>query len=53
MKNDGYLIKAPPGMLDLWRQTAERRGITLAQLIREAVNKEIQNDGEDDERESP
>lgn len=42
MKNDTYLIKAPHGMLALWRQEAQRRGITLAQLIRTAVNKEIQ-----------
>lgn len=41
MKTATYLIKAPPGMMALWHAEADRRGISLAQLIREAVNKEI------------
>ena len=41
MKAETYLIKAPPAMMALWREEADRRGITLAQFIREAVNKEI------------
>ena len=44
MKNGTYLVKAPPGMLALWHEEAAKRGISLAQLIREAVNKEIERD---------
>ena len=38
----GFLIKVPEGMLELWRQAAEERGSTLSQLIREAVNRDIE-----------
>jgi hypothetical protein len=37
----GLYIKVPEGMLALWKSEAERRGITLSLLIREAVNKDI------------
>lgn len=36
-----FLIKVPEGMLELWREAAKRRKMTLAQMIREAVNKDI------------
>lgn len=36
-----FQLKLPDGMLARWRETAEKRGTTLAQLIREAVNREI------------
>lgn len=42
MKNATYLVKAPPGMLERWHEEAARRGVSLAQLIRFSVNKEIQ-----------
>jgi len=40
-----FLIKVPEGMLELWRAAAVERGITLSQLIREAVNKDIERKG--------
>jgi hypothetical protein len=39
-----FPVKVPEGMLSLWKKAALERGVPLAQLIREAVNKEIQND---------
>jgi hypothetical protein len=39
---DTYLIKAPHAMLARWHEEAEKRGVPLAQLIREAVNREIE-----------
>lgn len=32
-------------MLARWREEATRRGVTLAQMIREAVNRDIDNAG--------
>jgi predicted DNA binding CopG/RHH family protein len=37
-----FLIKVPEGMLELWKKEASKRGIPLAQLIREAVNRDIE-----------
>ena len=37
----GFLVKVPEGMLELWRQAAQERGVHLSQLIREAVNQDI------------
>lgn len=37
-----FLIKVPEGMLELWREAAKQRKVTLAQMIREAVNKDIE-----------
>ena len=37
----GYLIKAPEAMLDRWRDVAARRKMPASQMIREAVNKDI------------
>lgn len=39
-----YLLKVPEGMLARWREVASGRGTTLAQLIREAVNKDIDDE---------
>lgn len=39
-----FPVKVPEGMLELWKKAAERRGVALAQLIREAVNREIEKD---------
>lgn len=36
-----FSFKLPEGMLARWRETADKRGTPLAQLIREAVNKDI------------
>lgn len=52
MKAATYLVKAPPAMLQRWHEEAERRGVTLASLIREAVNKEIER-GPDQPRLTP
>jgi hypothetical protein len=35
------LIKVPEGMLELWKVSAVERKMTLSQMIREAVNKDI------------
>jgi hypothetical protein len=40
-----FLVKVPEGMLDLWRKAAEKRKVTLSQMIREAVNRDIEKDG--------
>jgi hypothetical protein len=37
----GFLVKVPEGMLERWRESAKRRKLTLSQMIREAVNKDI------------
>lgn len=37
----GYLIKAPEAMLDRWREAAQRRKMPASQMIREAVNRDI------------
>ncbi len=37
----GYLIKAPEGMLERWKQAALMRKMTTSQMVREAVNKDI------------
>lgn len=37
----GYLIKAPEAMLDRWREVASRRKMPASQMIREAVNRDI------------
>jgi len=39
-----FLIKVPEGMLELWREAAKRRKVTLAQLIREAVNRDLRDE---------
>lgn len=39
-----FLIKLPEGMLERWRQAATKRKVPLAQLIREAVNKDIEKE---------
>lgn len=39
-----FPVKVSEGMLALWKAAAQRRGVPLAQLIREAVNKEIEKD---------
>lgn len=39
---DQFNLKLPEGMLERWREVAEKRGTTLAQLIREAVNRDIE-----------
>lgn len=36
-----FLIKLPEGMLERWRETAVARKTNLSQMIREAVNKDI------------
>ena len=40
----GFLLKVPEGMLERWRQVATKRKISLSQMIREAVNKDIEKD---------
>lgn len=42
-----YLLKAPEGMLERWREFARGRGTSLAQMIREAVNKYIDDNDAD------
>lgn len=37
----GYLIKAPEGMLERWKEFALIRKMTTSQMVREAVNKDI------------
>lgn len=37
-----FPVKVPEGMLALWKQAAEKRKVPLAQLIREAVNRDIE-----------
>jgi len=39
-----FPVKVPEGMLELWKQAAKRRKVSLAQLIRESVNREIERD---------
>lgn len=39
-----YLLKLPQGMLARWREVANGRGTSLAQMIREAVNKSIDDE---------
>lgn len=36
-----FNLKLPEGMLARWREAAGKRGTPLAQMIREAVNKDI------------
>ena len=36
------LLKVPEGMLELWKESAVDRKMTLSQLIREAVNRDIE-----------
>jgi hypothetical protein len=36
-----YLLKVPEGMLERWKETAAERGTSCSQMIREAVNKDI------------
>lgn len=38
----GFFLKIPEGMLELWRDAAEERKVTLSQLIREAVNRDLE-----------
>jgi hypothetical protein len=40
-----YSLKVPEATLELWRAAARRRKMSLSQLIREAVNREIARDG--------
>lgn len=37
----GFLVKVPEGMLERWRKSATARKMNLSQMIREAVNKDI------------
>lgn len=37
----GFLVKVPEGMLERWRNSAKARKMNLSQMIREAVNKDI------------
>lgn len=37
----GFLVKVPEGMLELWKEEAAKRGISVSLMIREAVNKDI------------
>lgn len=36
-----FNLKLPEGMLERWREIADKRGTSLALMIREAVNKDI------------
>lgn len=36
-----FLVKVPEGMLERWRESAVARHMNLSQMIREAVNKDI------------
>lgn len=36
-----FPVKVPEGMLVRWKDVADKRGMPLAQMIREAVNKDI------------
>lgn len=40
-----FSLKIPEPMLEKWRLAARRRKIPLSQMIREAVNREIEKDG--------
>lgn len=40
---DQFNLKLPEGMLARWREIAKKRGTPLALMIREAVNKDIDN----------
>ena len=37
-----YSLKVPEGMLENWKTSAKRRKLTVAQMIREAVNRDIE-----------
>lgn len=37
-----FPVKVPEGMLVRWKNAAETRGMPLARMIREAVNKDIE-----------
>jgi hypothetical protein len=37
-----FLLNVPEGMLERWRETAAERGISMAQFIRDAVNRDIE-----------
>lgn len=39
----GFLVKAPEGMLELWKRAAAERRVSVSQMIREAVNKELES----------
>lgn len=39
-----FSLKLPEGMLEKWREAAKRRKVSLSQLIRESVNREIEKD---------
>ncbi len=36
-----FLVKLPAAMLERWRISAQKRGMTMSQMIREAVNRDI------------
>jgi len=40
-----FLVKVPEGMLERWRESAKKRGMTISQMIREAVNRDIEGKG--------
>lgn len=44
MASKPFLVKVPDQMLSLWRQAAEKRGVTVAHLIRDSVNRAIEED---------
>lgn len=49
-----FLVKIPEGMLELWREAAGERKVTLSQMIREAVNRDIERtDSESDGKPAP
>lgn len=38
-----YSLKVPEGMLENWKAAAKKRKTPVAQMIREAVNREIES----------
>lgn len=44
-----FLVKVPEGMLEIWREVAGERKVTMSQLIREAVNRDIERADEEAE----
>ena len=48
-----FSFKLPEGMLARWRSVAKMRGTSLAQMIREAVNKDIDNEARGKQPDKP
>lgn len=38
-----YSLKIPEAMLERWREVAAERGVSVSDLIRNAVNRDIEN----------